>query len=48
MLKVVLKRYSDSEADVYQNIEEYNQEKNRQVLIGFDDIIADMISNKKQ
>ena len=48
MLKVVLKRYSDSEADVYQNIEEYNQEKNRQVLIGFDDVIADMISNKKQ
>ena len=48
MLKVVLKRYSDSEADVYQNIEEYNQEKTRQVLIGFDDIIADMISNKKQ
>ena len=48
MLKVVLKRYSDSEADVYQNIEEYNQEKNRQVLIGFDDIIADIISNKKQ
>ena len=48
MLKVVLKRYSDSEADVYQNIEEYNQEKNRQVLIGFDDIIADVISNKKQ
>ena len=28
-------------------IEDYNQNKNRQVLIVFDDMIADMINNKK-
>ena len=32
---------------VYKNIEEYNLGKKREVLIVFDDIIADMISNKK-
>ena len=31
---------------VYENIEEYNSEKKRKVLIVFDDMIADMISNK--
>ena len=33
--------------DVYKNIEEYNLGKKRKVLIVFDDMIADMISNKK-
>ena len=33
--------------DVYKNIEEYNLGKKREVLIVFDDMIADMISNKK-
>ena len=33
--------------DVYKNIEEYNLGKNRKVLIVFDDMIVDMISNKK-
>ena len=28
-------------------IEEYNRNKNRKMLILFDDIIADMLSNKK-
>ena len=32
---------------VYKNFEEYNLGKKRKVLIVFDDIIADMISNKK-
>ena len=32
--------------DVYQNIEEYNPGKKRKVLIIFDDVIANMISNK--
>ena len=32
--------------DVYQNIEEYNPGKKRKVLIVFDDVIANMISNK--
>ena len=32
---------------VYKNIEEYNPGKKRKVLIVFDDMIADMINNKK-
>ena len=33
--------------DVYKNIDEYNVDKERKVLIVFDDMIADMINNKK-
>ena len=33
--------------DVYKNIENYNPEKKRKMLIIFDDMIADMINNKK-
>ena len=33
--------------DNYKNIEEYNLGKKHKVLIVFDDMIADMISNKK-
>ena len=33
--------------DVYQNIDEYNADKERKMLIVFDDMIADMIDNKK-
>ena len=33
--------------DVYNNIEEYNLDKKRKILIAFDDMIADMINNKK-
>ena len=33
--------------DVYKNIEEYNLEKKCKVLIAFDDMIADMINDKK-
>ena len=33
--------------DVYKNIEDYNPEKKRKVLIVFDDMIAVMINNKK-
>ena len=33
--------------DVYKNIEKYNPNKERQVLIVFDDMIADLINNKK-
>ena len=39
--------YSNDMQDVYKNIEEYNLGKKRKVLIVFDDIIADMINNKK-
>ena len=33
--------------DVYKNIKEYNLEKKCKVLIVVDDMIADIISNKK-
>ena len=33
--------------DIYKNIEEYNPNGSRKLLIAFDDRIADMISNKK-
>ena len=33
--------------DIYENIEEYNPNKKRRILIVFDDMIADMLSNKK-
>ena len=33
--------------DIYINIEEYNPNKKRKMLIVFDDMIADMFSNKK-
>ena len=32
--------------DIYKNIEEYNPNKQRKILIAFDDMIADMFSNK--
>ena len=32
--------------DIYKNIEEYNSNKNRKILIVVDDMIADMLSNK--
>ena len=32
---------------VYKNIEDYNLGKKRKMLIVFDDLIADMINNKK-
>ena len=32
--------------DIYKNIEEYNPNKKCKILIVFDDIIADMVSNK--
>ena len=33
--------------DVYKNIDEYNIGKEHKILIVFDDMIADMINNKK-
>ena len=33
--------------DIYKNIEEYNPNKKPKILIVFDDIISDMLSNKK-
>ena len=39
--------YSNDVQDVYKNIDEYNLGKKRKILIVFDDMIADMINNKK-
>ena len=39
--------YSNDIQDVYKNIGEYNTDKERKILIVFDDMIADMINNKK-
>ena len=33
--------------DIYKNIGEYNPNEKRKILIVFDDVIADMLSNKK-
>ena len=39
--------YSNDMQDVYKNIEDYNLRKNPKILMVFDDLIADMINNKK-
>ena len=39
--------YSNDMLDVYKNTEDYNPDKERKVLVVFDDMIADMINNKK-
>ena len=54
--KVGLKHYDDPKAFIehsndmqlgYKNIEEYNLGKKHKILIVFDDMVADMINNKK-
>ena len=39
--------YSNDMHDVYKNIDDYNVDKDRKILIVFDDMIADIIKNKK-
>ena len=39
--------YSNHMHDVYKNIDHYNPDKENKILIVFDDMIADMINNKK-
>ena len=39
--------YSNDMRDVYKNIDDYNPDKENKILIVFDDMIADMIHNKK-
>ena len=39
--------YSKDMDDIYKNIEEHNSNKKRKILIVFDDMIADILSNKK-
>ena len=51
--KVGLKRFNDPKAFieylcvVYKNIDKYNIDRERKILIVFDDIVADIIKNKK-
>ena len=39
--------YSNNIADIYKNIEGYNPNKKRKIVIVFDEMIADMLKNKK-
>ena len=39
--------HSNDINDIYKSIEEYIQNKKRKILIVFDDMIADMLNNKK-
>ena len=39
--------YSNNMQDVYKNIDKYNEDKECKILIAFDDMIADVINNKK-
>ena len=38
--------YSNTMDDVYKNIDDYNPNRKRKILIVFDDIIADIMTNK--
>ena len=40
-------KYSNDSDDIYKNNEEYNPNKYQKILILSDDMIADMLSNKK-
>ena len=40
-------KYSNDMRDVYKSINYYNPDKENKILIDFDDMIADMINNKK-
>ena len=39
--------YSNDMDDIYKNIEKYNPNKERKILIVFDSMIADMLIDKK-
>ena len=39
--------YSNTKDDVYNNINDCNPKKQRKILILFDDMIADIMTNKK-
>ena len=46
MILKLLIEYSSDMDNVYENIDEYNIDKERKILMVFDDMIADMIDNK--
>ena len=39
--------YSNTMDDVYSNIDDYKPKRKRKILIMFDDMIADIMTNKK-
>ena len=39
--------YSDTMDDVYNNITDYNPKRKRKILIVLDDMIADIVTNKR-
>ena len=48
ILKLLLNTHMDVDMDdIYKNIEEYNPNRKRKILIVFDDMIADIVRNKK-
>ena len=47
MILKLFMEYSNDMSDVYKNIEDYNPDEERKVLIVFDNMIADMINNKR-
>ena len=47
MIQKIFIECSNDMQDVYKDIEVYNADRERKILIVFDDIIADMINNKK-
>ena len=47
MILKFLIEYSNDMQDVYKNIDKHNVNKERKVLTVFDDMIADIINNKK-
>ena len=40
-------QYSQCMDDVYNNFNDYNSNRNRKILIVFDDMIADIMTNKR-
>ena len=44
-LKAFIKYFNDMR-DIYEDIDKYNQSKTPKILILFDDVIVDMLSNK--
>ena len=41
-----LTKQSNDMVDIYENIEEYSPNKKREILMVFDDMVADMLNNK--
>ena len=47
MIQKLLLEYSNDIDDIYKSIDNYNSNKKRKILVVFDDMIDDMLSNKK-